>query len=523
MENIGNDEICRTSAAASDYQLPRGMGSKEGIEDPWHSRVLDVHRWSDHPEIIRVVSHLWDSHFQHLQDTGRSGPKPKQSFRHQLRVLVLDLYVAWLDDPTLSIAVSMSANDWKTWSRYNALSISKKILPLIHGLAEAGLIHVAKGSYSGREAWWNRTTRIRAAEPLIALFRPAKVKRDEIRQIEGQECIVLRAADGERAKLSEYDDTPETVKMRHELVAYNTLLADTFIDIPTLDEPWTTRLDERGKEVRVQMDHHHHFVRRIFSRGDWGCNGRFYGPWWQQIGKELRSQIFINDTPTVEVDFKGLHVAILSAQQGVAVEGDPYALPEGVVPGTPATLQRTLVKKLVLTALNAQSKSAAFASFREGFPNGHMAKGLTNKELEALLTAFTARHPHLEGSLCADLGIRLMNTDGKIAEFIHRWFTRRGVPVLSVHDSFIVDYTRVEELKRVMGVASKYFAGMTLAVEASGQGLDAIGSASDLSLDFETWWETPRSEGYLGRLKAWEERKGREVLSWSRGVGISGS
>jgi hypothetical protein len=56
-----------------------------------------------------------------------------------------------------------------------------------------------------------------------------------------------------------------------------------------------------------------------------------------------------------------------------------------------------------------------------------MAKGLTNKELEALLAAFTGRHPHLEGSLCADLGIRLMNTDGKIAEFVHRWFTRRGV------------------------------------------------------------------------------------------------
>jgi hypothetical protein len=116
-----------------------------------------------------------------------------------------------------------------------------------------------------------------------------------------------------------------------------------------------------------------------------------------------------------------------------------------------------------------------------------------------------------------------MNTDGKIAEFVHRWFTRRGAPVLSVHDSFIVDYTRVEELKRVMGVASKYFAGMTLAAEASGKGLDTISSASDLSLDFETWRETPRSEGYLGRLKAWEERRGREVLSWSRGVGISGS
>jgi hypothetical protein len=229
----------------------------------------------------------------------------------------------------------VSANDWQTWSRYNALNISKKILPLIHGLADAGMIDLAKGSYSGREAWWNRTTRIRAAEPLVALFRASKATRDDIRQIEGQECIVLKAGDGDKAKLTEYKDTPETVTMRRELEAYNALLAETFIDIPTLEEPWTTRLDERGKEVRVLIDPHHQFVRRIFSRGDWGCNGRFYGPWWQQIGKELRSQIFINDTPTVEVDFKGLHVAILSAQKGLSVEGDPYALPEGLVAGTP--------------------------------------------------------------------------------------------------------------------------------------------------------------------------------------------
>jgi hypothetical protein len=123
MEEVENYEDRRTSTAAANPSPPSEGGTEKAIEDPWHSRVLDVHRWSDHPEIIRVVSRLWDSHFHHLQEAGRSGPKPKQSFRHQLRVLVLDLYVAWLEDPTLSIAVSMSANDWKTWSRYNALSI----------------------------------------------------------------------------------------------------------------------------------------------------------------------------------------------------------------------------------------------------------------------------------------------------------------------------------------------------------------------------------------------------------------
>lgn len=30
------------------------------IDDPWHSRPIDVHRWSDHPEVKGLVDHIWD-------------------------------------------------------------------------------------------------------------------------------------------------------------------------------------------------------------------------------------------------------------------------------------------------------------------------------------------------------------------------------------------------------------------------------------------------------------------------------
>lgn len=60
-----------------------------------------------------------------------SGPKPKTAFRHLLRVMTLDLYVAWLEGPELCLGVSMSLNYWNTSSRYNALHISKKIIPAL--------------------------------------------------------------------------------------------------------------------------------------------------------------------------------------------------------------------------------------------------------------------------------------------------------------------------------------------------------------------------------------------------------
>jgi hypothetical protein len=272
------------------------------------------------------------------------------------------------------------------------------------------------------------------------------------------------------------------------------------------------RTDAYGKVFKQALDHHHHFVRRIFSRGSWELNGRFYGAWWQLIPSTLRRDIYINDTPTVEVDFKGLHVSILSAEQGVELEGDPYTIEGLMLPGLPPELQRSLVKQLVLTALNAKDRKSAFQSFREGWPANHYGKGMSNEELGFLLEAFTARHPHLNNLMCADQGIRLMNVDARVAELVHHHFTQQGVPVLSVHDSFIIDYTRVGELKRVMAEASAAVVGQAMAVSATALGVDEVGP--DILLDFVTWTQTPRSAGYLQRMKAWEVRVGREVIPY---------
>jgi hypothetical protein len=77
---------------------------KPAIDNPRHSRPIDVHRWSDHPEVKALVEDIWENHLP-WQITGKTegkaktGPKPKSEGKNQLRVLILDLYVAWLDDP----------------------------------------------------------------------------------------------------------------------------------------------------------------------------------------------------------------------------------------------------------------------------------------------------------------------------------------------------------------------------------------------------------------------------------------
>jgi hypothetical protein len=453
------------------------------ITDPWYSRPIDVHRWSEHPEASRLKDRLWEAHFQDFDRPDRSGPKPMTSFKQQFGVLLLDLFVAWKTDPELSIGVPMSSNGWNTNSRYNALKLSRKIIPLVGRAHEAGLIDLARGSYSGPYGRGNRNTRIRAAGPLRDLFASVSFDFPDVRRHPEQECIILKGGDD----LLEYEDDDNTRAMRESLRAYNDLLTRTFIDIPALEQPFIDREittgPDAGRVERIAITDEHKFVRRIFSRGRWNLNGRFYGPWWQQVGKSWRSQIFINDSPTVEIDFKGLHINLLSLEQGVVIEGDPYEFPEGTIPGTSPSEQRQLLKSLVLKAINAPSKPSAFSSFRQDWPTGHMAKSLTNSQLSSLIELFLEKHPQLYGKLCSDHGIRLMFVDSCLADQIHTVATTFNLPVLSVHDSFIVAREDQETLTHIMRVATKQQLGHELKTDVT--------ALDDLPA---------RSDGYLSRL-----------------------
>ena len=47
------------------------------IENPWHSRPLDVHRWSEHPEVKSLVDKIWDGYVEETVPEKGPGPKPK--------------------------------------------------------------------------------------------------------------------------------------------------------------------------------------------------------------------------------------------------------------------------------------------------------------------------------------------------------------------------------------------------------------------------------------------------------------
>ena len=102
------------------------------LRDPENSRLLNVHRWSDYQEVNSFVDAIYLKHFE-------AGGKVGIKKRH-VKVLLLDLYIAWSDDPTLSIRVHRSPNEYLAHSRYNSLHISKLTIEVIDRLLEVGLI-----------------------------------------------------------------------------------------------------------------------------------------------------------------------------------------------------------------------------------------------------------------------------------------------------------------------------------------------------------------------------------------------
>jgi len=421
-----------------------------------NSKLFDVHTWSDHPEVNNFVDLIYEKHFD--------GRKAEIKKKH-LKVVLLDLYVTWTEDPSRVIAYSRNHNDYNAGSRYNELHISKLSIDVVDKLIDAGLVDPAIG-FLDRDTGIGRYSRIWPTDPLIDLFREARFSPFDIRSHKDRLTVILRENDPDDEGNSdiEYEPTEETERMSAMLHKYNELLASTFIGIPTLQNPWI-ETHKDGKTRRLCVGQREKFVRRIFNRGSFDCGGRFWGGWWQQCPKEYREKIFLNDQPTNEIDFSGLHIVMLYADEGVdyweAIGSDPYEIP---VPDflDDAMHARAVAKTLFLMLLNAENGDEAYAAFRDKAETGSPEKHLKNDQLSVVHKLIENKHPAIAKYFGADVGISLMNRDAKITEIILDTFVQRSIPVLSLHDSYIVPIGYEDYLIETMNRAFKNVTGIPL-------------------------------------------------------------
>ena len=262
--------------------------------DRWNSEPLDVHTWSDHPEIKTLCDDL--AGMSTLEPKGNR--KAKRTIKESLRVLILDLYVKWLKDPSISIGFSKSMKDYKVGSRYNGLFIPRKIIEVEELLVDAGYVEELLYFNSPDRTTRSYTTRIRHTEALRDLFDKLTIDLHDIDTHANEECIVLHNKyvddpDDDTNRKIEYNDkdlSPDDLALvntiRGQLQAYNKLLKHTFIDIPSYTSSTFTRTIKNGpyagRKQTISLGPDNKFVTRVFNgglAGKWERGGRFYRGW----------------------------------------------------------------------------------------------------------------------------------------------------------------------------------------------------------------------------------------------------
>ena len=505
------------------------------------AKLINIHACTNEPSLITWVDAHWDQYvaIKYPENPSRRGPKPKAKTQDIFRVLFLNLYAVWQEDPVGCLSFPRGENYYRVNTRYNKLFVSKKIIEIADLLLALGFIDQWKGSEGAR-----KYSRIWPTKKLMEYFRSGDFAEFLIDNHMGRECIILRGDSVDLDENSEaidetdstnrkgkqgeldYDDKNvpfDIVSARELLQDYNALLRKTHIDISSKEQPFNiseyyNRRLGRYETRKVSLRHDNKFVRRIFYRGDWTLGGRYHGGWWQQIPSRLRDQILIDDQYTVEVDFSGFHISLAYGLEGHQPPDDPYALSVSIG-GLSKEQQRKDVKLVALTAINAKDRKAAFSAFRDqrnrdqrGLPSSQKIK-YTNTLLEQLLDNFLKTNLPISHYLCADKGVELMALDGEITTQIMKHFTYRGVPILTVHDSYIVESSRERELMDVMQSVTRKVVGnhkFKMKQEQLSPNMIQAFANQDKQINAMDGYKSitssiTRTSGYLTRYKAFQK------------------
>jgi len=173
-------------------------------------------------------------------------------------------------------------------------------------------------------------------------------------------------------------------------------------------------------------------LHRVFNRGSqkFDNGGRFYGPSYQGMAKNIRKSIRINGHETTELDFSGLHIRMLYHKLGQEFIEDPYTIGDGSL--------REEYKLVSLISINAKAQGAHIA-VKDALEGSGFKIAEDLKQVQVLMKNYQERHEPIKEFLFSGAGIDLQNKDSLIMEKILMRLHEKGVCGLPIHDSVLVE------------------------------------------------------------------------------------
>lgn len=375
----------------------------------------------------------------------RPGAKKQEQFRACVGLILLNLLRAEARSKGLAVGIGTSKAHLDASRRYVPFYMSVDYFLMARAMMlEQGVMTIASPGY--RNDGLAQVARYRltdAAKDFLLAGAPPLHAYQVDRQ---RETIILKDNEG---RLAKYEDNAQTNKMRDNLARINETIASSRINST---RPLDPEFDlEEGKSSGGTR------LYRVFNNGTFEQGGRFYGGWWQYAKRHFRPLITINDEATIEADYKGLHPSILFARQGLPIPPDPYAL----VPGVDGDADlRHHAKTTFVALLNTSSGRTDEPRFFDS-----ARYGMSGREFQAQVRGAFSMLPNIFSNA---VGMHLQREDSDLAERVMLHFVDRGLPILPIHDSFIVAMRHREELVQVMVEAFEQVYGEQLTVTVKG-------------------------------------------------------
>lgn len=347
---------------------------------------------------------------------------------------------------------------------YYTYNIMKGVLS---GLEDLGLTNTKLGFINLSDNS-TRRTKVKASEDFICSLE--EIKPSMIEDIQPPELIVLKNRD-EFGTKKDYEDNAKAIKMRGELLQYNELrqqtkfsLADVQTKLLSQSEKDFLRLNSNETSIKDgNLQLRNPYTYRVFN-DSFSLGGRYYNGIESNMSAELREKIFINGNATIEKDFSCMHVRMLYNMEGLELTHDAYDM---LAQGNEDL--RALYKLIGLVSINASTKANALNGIRHEIrelnrsrrnddvqgkkKNYNLIKlfsDLKDETIDRYYQKWVDAHPKISKYLNSDVGIKLQNKDSKIASGVIKHFTKKGIPILVIHDSFIVENKYESELANTM-------------------------------------------------------------------------
>lgn len=432
-ERGGADAALQAMEATTDVLARLGISDPSGLEDQrgtmsWaFEPYLELHNLAASTALTPVLEDLRDWWMRgHLR---KPNPTRQDNFVACLRVILLNLMRVRAVDALLTVGIPSGKGRLDKERQYRPGYMSVHYhREALRALQERGLVRMVKRGHQQED--YAETARYALTEAASNMLPLSGLRPKHFSVARRDELVLLRDTEH---RLTRYAHTSETRTMRANVRRLNELLEGTDI---ALTRSYNPLIDFDDKYAGQNTD-----LYRVFNNGSFEQGGRFYGGWWQHAKRYLRPFIIIDGQPTVEADFKGLHPAILFAKAGLDIPADPYALVPGIAenPGL-----REHAKTTFLALLNATGRTEEPRNFDSD------THGMKSKAFRRLVEQ---SFPMLPGIFGTGMGLRLQREDSDLAEQVMLHFADMGVPVLPVHDSFIVAAQHQDELIRVMQAA----------------------------------------------------------------------